>query len=262
MVFLEKIFLPAENRRVYPYRILCSKMLDVISFSPVTIFYGSNGSGKSSLLNVIAEKVNIRHKTKGNNSLHFNEFVDDCEFETAVKNDKKLKIPPLSRFIRSEDIMDDIVNLRHDTEVAMNKIKKLQSMTIDEDGNQYNLTGEKEMFFALKELNELPEQYSNGEVAMSFFDIIFEPNTLYLLDEPDNSLSPALQLVLKDKIEKYAYLLDCQFIIATHSPFLLSVENATVYNLDRCPSSVCKWQDLENVRIYYEFFKKNKNLFE
>ena len=56
MIFLEKFFLPTENKRVYPYRILNSKMMDVISFSPVTVFYGSNGSGKSTLLNVIAEK--------------------------------------------------------------------------------------------------------------------------------------------------------------------------------------------------------------
>jgi len=257
MIYLEKIFLPAEKRRIYPYRILSSKMLNVISFSPVTIFYGSNGSGKSTLLNVIAEKINIRHKTKGNNSLHFNEFVEDCEFETATKNETNLKIPSRSRFIRSEDIMEGIAILRRETDEALHKIKKAQSMTVD--GKQYNFPSVIEGAWGA--FNLLPDQCSNGEAAMSFFENIFEPETLYLLDEPDNSLSPALQLVLKEKIEKYAYLLDCQFIIATHSPFLLSVKNATVYNLDHCPSTVCKWQDLENVRIFYDFFQKNKALF-
>jgi len=254
MIFLEKFFLPTENKRIYPYRILYSKMLDVISFSPVTVFYGSNGSGKSTLLNVIAEKINLRLKTKGNSSLvFFNEFVEKCAFETAVKNEKPLKIPSDSRLIRSEDIMEGIVQLRKETKNAENEIFRLQSI----DG-----IGEKEMRYAISKYNEITEQFSNGETAMTFFENIFKPDTLYLLDEPENSLSPRLQLALKELIEKHAYLLHCQFIIATHSPFLLSVENATIYNLDRCPSNVCNWYDLENVRVYYDFFKKNKRLFE
>ena len=254
MIFLEKFFLPAENRRVYPYRILCSKMLDVISFSPVTVFYGSNGSGKSTLLNVIAEKIALRHKTKENSSLHFfNEFIEKCAFEMAVRNEKPLKIPPNSRFIRSEDIMEGIVHLRKKTEKAENEIIRLQNI----DG-----ISQEEMRYAISNYNEISEQFSNGETAMAFFENVFKPDTLYLFDEPENSMSPRLQLVLKELIEKYAYLLDCQFIIATHSPFLLSVENAAVYNLDRCPSNICNWYDLENVRIFYDFFKKNMSLFE
>ena len=239
-------------------------MLDVISFSPITVFYGSNGSGKSTLLNVIAEKINIQHKTKGNGSLYyFNEFVEKCTFETATKNEKKLKIPFESRFIKSEDIMEKIVKLRHNTEKAMNEVIRLQNNTeIDEkDGTKYNLMGEKELRYAMSEYNKIPEQQSNGEAAMAFFETIFQPDTLYLLDKPDNSLSSALQLIFKEKIEKYAYLLNCQFIIATHSPFLLAAENATIYNLDRRPSIVCKWYELENMKIFYDFFKKNKALF-
>jgi predicted ATPase len=254
MIFLEKFFLPTENRRVYPYRILCAKMLDVILFSPVTVFYGSNGSGKSSLLNVIAEKINLPQKTKGNSSLYyFNEFIEKCVFEMASKYEKPLKIPSNSRFIRSEDIMEGIVHLRKKTVKAEDEIIRLQNI----DG-----IGEKEMRFAMSNYNEITEQFSNGETAMAFFENIFEPDTLYLLDEPENSLSPRLQLALKELIEKYTYLLNCQFIIATHSPFLLSVEDATIYNLDRCPSNVCNWYELENVRVFYDFFKKNKGLFE
>jgi predicted ATPase len=229
-------------------------MLDVILFSPVTIFYGSNGSGKSTLLNVIAEKTAIRYKTKGNSSLYyFNDFIEKCIFEMATLNEKPLKIPSDSRFIRSEDVMEGIVNLRHETIKAENELIKLQAI----EG-----ISEREMRGAIQKYNEITEQYSNGETAMAFFENIFKPDTLYLLDEPENSLSPGLQLVLKGMIEKYAYLLGCQFIIATHSPFLLSVENATIYNLDRCPSTVCRWHELENVRTFYDFFKKNTKLFE
>ncbi|MCL2074652.1 MAG: AAA family ATPase [Marinilabiliaceae bacterium] len=264
MIFLEKFLLPSENRRVYPFRILYSKMLEIVSFAPVTIFYGSNGSGKSTLLNVIAEKIELRYKTIRNSSLYFNEFVEKCTFETATRNEKPLKIPFNSRLIRSEDIMESIVNLRKETVKAENKIVNLQNLiaTDSEDGVKYKLMGEKEMKPAMENLNKISEQSSNGESAMHFFENIFEPDTLYLLDEPENSLSPQLQIALKELIEKKVYLFGCQFIIATHSPLLLSISNATVYNLDRCPTTICNWFELENVRVFYDFFIKNRELFE
>ena len=264
MIYLEKFFLPTENKRVYPFRILYSKMIDVISFSPITVFYGNNGSGKSTLLNVIAEKIAIQHKTKGNYSLFFKEYVEKCAFETATKNEKPLKIPLNSRVIRSEDIMEGIVNLRGETEKAINNITHLHDLTeIDEeDGTEFNLFDENEMRSAMQRFNEIPDQYSNGETAMLYFENIFMPDTLYLLDEPENSLSPRFQLALKQIIEKCAYLLNCQFIIATHSPFLLSTDNAIIYDLDRYYLGTCKWYELENVQTYYDFFKENSRLFE
>jgi predicted ATPase len=231
-------------------------MLDVVSFAAITVFYGSNGSGKSTLLNVIAEKINIQHKTLGNISPHFEDFIDKCMYEMTIKCK--------SRFIKSEDIMEAIANVRRETKAVISEIKGIQNATaIDEDdGTEYNLMGEREMRPAMEKYNNLSEQYSNGETAMLFFENIFEPDTLFLLDEPENSLSPRLQLVLKDLIEKWAYLFGCQFIMATHSPFLLSVEHATVYNLDATPVTIERWHDLENVRYYYDFFKHYQDLFE
>ncbi|MCL2327745.1 MAG: AAA family ATPase [Bacteroidetes bacterium] len=246
MIFLEKFYLPFAERRVYPYRILCSKMLDSIAFAPVSIFYGNNGSGKSTLLNVIAEKIEIKHKTLGNSSFYFNEFVEKCAFQLVERNGREVKIPAKSRFIRSEDIMECVVNLRKTTESAEKKILSARDGT--------------ESMFAWQAHNEVPEQFSNGETAMAFFENIFEPDTLYLLDEPENSLSPRLQLALKSIIEKCSYLLNCQFIIATHSPFILAVDKAMIYNLDHQPTNVCRWQDLENVRVFYDFFKEKENL--
>jgi len=248
MIFIEKFYLPFAERRVYPYRILCPKMLDSITFAPVTVFYGNNGSGKSTLLNVIAEKIELKHKTLGNSSFHFNEFIEKCTFQLAERNGREVKIPSESRFIRSEDIMEGIVNLRNITEKAEKNILSARDGT--------------ESFFAWQTYNNISEQFSNGETAIAFFENIFEPDTLYLLDEPENSLSPSLQLTLKGIIEKYAYLFNCQFIIATHSPFVLATLNAAIYNLDHQPSNICCWQNLENVRIYWQFFKQNEKLFQ
>ena len=102
---------------------------------------------------------------------------------------------------------------------------------------------------------------SNGETALDFFAEMLQSDTLYLLDEPENSLSPKMQLKLKSLIEEKARYCGCQFLIATHSPFLLALERAKIYDLDSSPVTLKKWWELENTRAFFEFFYANRNLF-
>ena len=81
------------------------------------------------------------------------------------------------------------------------------------------------------------------------------------MDEPENSLSPQRQLELIKFIEDSARYFGCQFIISTHSPFLLAIKGAKIYDLDECPVSVKKWTELESVRYYYNFFKEHEHEF-
>lgn len=103
---------------------------------------------------------------------------------------------------------------------------------------------------------------SNGETALEYFDSKLKNDTLYCLDEPENSLSPKMQIKLLDILKQMARYCGCQFIIATHSPFLLSIPGARIYDLDETPVDIKNWWELENTRTYYEFFKKNEKLFE
>ena len=86
-------------------------------------------------------------------------------------------------------------------------------------------------------------------------------NSIYILDEPENSLSALNQLKLKKFIEESVRFYNCQFIISTHSPFLLALKDAKVYDLDSRPCTVKNWTELENVRLYYDFFKENEGEF-
>ncbi len=85
---------------------------------------------------------------------------------------------------------------------------------------------------------------------------------MYLLDEPEVSLSPANQVKLANEINKMTRLLDCQFIIATHSPFMLGTLQAKIYNIDTKEYDVVKWSKLDNVRYFYDFFKKHESEFK
>ena len=85
---------------------------------------------------------------------------------------------------------------------------------------------------------------------------------MYLLDEPENSLSPEKQQELLRFLEDSARFFHCQFVIATHSPFLLSMKGAKIYDLDEEIVDIKRWTELGNVRAYYEFFKKHEAQFE
>jgi hypothetical protein len=50
--------------------------------------------------------------------------------------------------------------------------------------------------------------------------------------------------------------------MATHSPFFLNLTGARIYDLDSYPVEVKKWNELDNVKTYYKFFKDNEDDFK
>lgn len=116
--------------------------------------------------------------------------------------------------------------------------------------------------FVNKYAGETQTPDSNGEYALRFFREHFRDNCLYLLDEPENSLSPKYQLQLIQLIEDCARFYGCQFIISTHSPFVMSLRSALIYDLDEIPVTTKRWWELENMKLYYQLFRSYSDKFE
>lgn len=104
-------------------------------------------------------------------------------------------------------------------------------------------------------------EHSNGESALQYFSEKIKDNGLYLLDEPENSLSPQRQMELLEFIQNSVRFFGCQFIIATHSPFLLALRGARIYDLDETPVDIKKWTELEGIRTYFDFFEQHRDEF-
>src|SRR5699024_7331912 len=98
--------------------------------------------------------------------------------------------------------------------------------------------------------------------AFLFFTERIRPGALYLLDEPENSLAPARQQELAQFLADAARFDRCQFVVATHSPFLLAMPGARVYDLDSAPVRPRRWTELPGVRATYEFFRDHAAAFE
>lgn len=265
--------------KVYPYGIFPFKKLSNIEFSNITMFYGGNGSGKSTILNLIAEKLNLPRETPFNSSERFSEYVNKmCTYKNYVDEEGyEINIPKGSKIITSDDIFNHVINIRHDNikidkkkenakdtfmnakfgSVKFDSLDKYEALKLQNDARQNTMTT-----FVRERGGRNIKMNSNGESALSYFDKQFESGKLYLLDEPENSLSPIFQIKLIKLILECSHYCDCQFIIATHSPFLLSIEDARIYDLDSIPVKVRNWYELENIKIYYEFFKDNEKLFK
>lgn len=254
----------------YPFRILSNHDLHRLDFDPVTILYGGNGSGKSTALNVIAEKIGISRDSVYNKSNFFPDYVKLCNMN--IEED----IPSNSRIITSDDVFDYMLNIRNLNDGIDLKRDEIFEEYLDAKYSQFQMRSmddydqlkkvnssrrKTQSRFVRGELMDNIREYSNGESAFIYFTEKIGENGLYLLDEPENSLSPKRQMELTNFLEESARFFGCQFIISTHSPFLLSMRGAKIYNLDENPVEVERWTNLENVRTYYEFFKTHKDKF-
>ncbi len=259
------------DQSVYPYGVLPKAGLNEIVFRPVTILYGGNGSGKSTALNVIAEKLRLARSSAFNRSRFFQDFVDRCRatLEEAV--------PPNSRIITSDDVFDMMLDIRSINggidrkreELAEDyfalKREKFQLGSLEDLDHLRRITEARRRTmsrFIEGESGKSLRERSNGESALMYFRSKMEMDTLCLLDEPENSLSPENQLVLADYLAESVRYCGNQLVISTHSPFLLALPGARIIDLDEHARVADSWTQLKNPRVYYEFFRKHARAFE
>jgi predicted ATPase len=97
---------------------------------------------------------------------------------------------------------------------------------------------------------------SHGQSILSFFTACFKVKGVYFLDEPETGLSPASQLRLLALLSRTAAQGHAQFIVATHSPILLSCPGAAVYCFDGVVIKKGDYKDSEHYRVYKQFFSR------
>ena len=256
-----------KNNNLYPFNVLQNKEPDIFLFDHITVLYGNNGSGKSTILNIIANKLNLKGKERNYSKVegwgtYFEDYVAECNYELGENEaGRKLsKIPENSRYLKSEEILYEIRKIQQEAVLQQSIESNLARERGFENAKEFLKTQEGEKQFERFAFSQ--DKYSNGETTMQILEDNIQPDTLYLLDEPEVSLSPQNQVKLAQEINKMSRYLGIQFIIATHSPFMLGILDTKIYNLDTKNYKVQKWSELENVRYFYEFFKNRKNEFE
>ncbi len=212
---------------VYPFCLDVLQSTDSISFtSPVTFFVGENGSGKSTLLRAIAHRANI-HIWKGfQRSRYIRNKYEEQLYRYISLKWKDGMVP--GAFFAAE---------------MFRNFSQLLDEWASTDPGVLRYFGNKSLMVQ-----------SHGQSHMSFFEHRFGIEGLYLLDEPENALSPKTQLELMQIIKKATSSGKVQFIIATHSPILLSLENGRIMDFDCAPIREISYRDTEHYRVYKDFF--------
>lgn len=265
-----------SHTNVYPFKLFPGKGLEELTFEPITILCGGNGSGKSTLLNLIAEKLEMERTSPFNRTPLTEEYLKFCKptFASGIE-----RIPRASRMIASDDVFDLLLDARAVNDGVERRreelfreyyvtretpMKPLQGLDELEEFRRRNEAKRKTKSVYVSRRLPMHDMLSrsNGESAFAYFTERIRENALYLLDEPENSLSASLQGELLRFLEDSARFYGCQFIISTHSPFLLSARGARIYDLDNAPVRTQKWTELENVRAYFALFQKHQSEFE
>lgn len=254
----------------YPFRIIAREEETKLSFAPVTILYGGNGSGKTTALNVIAETLGLSRDALYNRSSFFEDYTALCRYVTAGD------APAEQRIIASDDVFDYMLNVRT---INQGIDQKREDLFVDYLDAKYSTFQMKSLedYENLKRVNasrrKSQSQYvrgnlmdnvrerSNGESGFKYFMEKIGENGLYLLDEPENSLSPEKQMELAQFISESARFFGCQFIISTHSPFLLAMQGAKIYDMTEEKIREKNWTELKSVRTYFDFFRQHEREF-
>lgn len=254
----------------YPFGVLSRHGFSRVDFEPVTILCGANGCGKSTALNVIARKLGLAREAAYNDSCFFDEYASLCRAGME-------ETPREMRVITSDDVFEAMLGVRAINSGVDRRREELfdeylqakrsgftlRSMEDYEELVRVNRARKRtQSRFVREELGVGVRAFSNGESAFRRFAQELGEDALYLLDEPENSLSTARQQELARLIEDSARFFSCQFVIATHSPVILAIRGAKIYDMDADPVDVKRWTDVPGVRELYDFLKAHEREFE
>ncbi len=223
-MFLKRIALLQENLpsgNFYPFSIPAIKNFHQLELNQnVTFFVGENGSGKSTMLEAVADKCDFNTAGGGRNNSYYVEAS-----ESALADYIRLSwLPKITNgfFLRAETFYQFASH-------------------IDEVGANDSYGG-----------TSLHSQ-SHGESFLSLFQYRFHQKAIYLLDEPEAALSPQRQLAFLRILHNLTADGNCQFIIATHSPILLGYPEAAIYSFDNGMICETAYEDTDHYQITKSF---------
>jgi len=227
MPFISQISITTEKRNPFPYNVPAVKYLENIQIDEgITFLVGDNGTGKSTILETIGCHMNLpliegyRKSKRGYEAaLALQPYFN---IEWNIHTEKGF-------FFRAEDFSHFVDSVERNNSVSyLNAMKgEVPDHVIDQMKESNNR--------ALREMRKNYGQdmlaFSHGEAYMKIMHDRINSKGVFLLDEPEAALSPSKQLAMIYFILEHQQKHMSQFIIATHSPMLMAIPGAKIYQI-------------------------------
>jgi predicted ATPase len=227
-VFLREVSLgPDTPTEGFPFELPAVRQLETIDFAPMTVLAGDNGTGKSTIIEALVLMTGFNVEGGGRN-LRFSTYDSHSALHEHLVP-KWRRQPQWGWFLRAETFYAMASRVALDKEFV---------------GKFPELHGE-----------------SHGE---SFLDLAFErfqrPG-FYLLDEPESALSMQGQMTLA-RLMWESIARGSQFVVATHSPFLIAFPAAAIYQFSADGIEHIGYDHIPAVDLWKRFFTNPTGYYE
>lgn len=207
----------------YPFSMPAVSELYEMDFHPsVTFFVGENGSGKSTIIEAIAQLAGFNAEG-GSKNFQFSQQKTESQLELYLR---LVRNPVRERdgfFLRAESFFN-----------AASYVDSLDKKILRSYGGR-----------------SLHEQ-SHGESFLALAQHRFRGDSLFFLDEPEAALSPSRQLSFLTIMHRLVGA-GSQFVVATHSPILLAYPDALIYHFGADGIQLIGYEETEQFQITHDF---------
>lgn len=247
MTYIRSLNINTEKTNPFPFNVSAVKLAKHLDLDcPINYFIGDNGSGKSTLLETIAFRLQLPHM----DGAEYSKKSFDAAVKLASYLELEFKIDrPIGFFFRAEDFGDYLNSV--DRRDAI-----LHKQLIDLDGEVPEHIIQQMIDNANMQIHHMRANYgqelgtfSHGEAYLKIIQEKIRSRGIYLLDEPEAALSPSRQLSLIYLIQEHLKNYNSQFIIATHSPILMSIPGGRIFEITENTMDITDLEETEHYRI-------------
>lgn len=225
-----------EDFAKYPFCLPAIRELEDFDFhAKVTFLVGENGMGKSTLLEAIAVASGLNPEG-GSRNFNFNTRASHSPLADHIRISRSIADMGDSFFLRAESFF--------------NVATQIERLDDDPLGGPPIIS-----YYGGVSLHE----QSHGESFIALFEKRFRANGLYILDEPESALSPRRQLRFLSRMHQLIQQ-GCQFVIATHSPIIMSYPDAQIYQLSSEGIRSVEYTQSEHYLITLGFLRNHQRM--
>ncbi|MGV3624161.1 MAG: AAA family ATPase [Archangium sp.] len=221
----------AQTVTAFPFTLPFARTLDVKLDDRVTVFVGENGTGKSTVIEALAELVGLPWDGGSQNEVADSEKTSTKRLAHFMRPVIRNKAPN-KYFFRAEALSD------------FGRLLDEREADPDFWGDPYALYGGSSI-----------RNRSHGE-ATKLLIKSHDRRGLYFFDEPENALSPKAQLDFVKLVDERVDTQQFQFVIATHSPIVMSIKRARIIRFDTPDLNAVKREETNAWKTYASLFAK------